>query len=433
MSISTTTKQNPVIIEGKPTKLRYLLVATLFIGIFIAYIDRVNVSVLGANSTFLNDMGIAGQTVKIGMMMSTFLMAYGICNAFLSPLGDYLGPRKTMMICIVLWTVAQVIGGVAGIFAMIIVSRVILGIGEGTYYPLQFTFIKNWIPPQERGRANAVWVIGQSVSPVVAMPFYTYIMASLGWRESFFISAALSIIPLYMLWAYTTDTPRSHKKISALELKYIEEGLAGEGTVEETTTKIPLWERLKEFILTHKYWLAVISNICLQFVYWGLVTWIPSFLKMARGFSWVQMGWLSSLPFVFGIIFKAMSGCICDRMRRSGPVIAIAFLLSGVALYFGTTIYNNYAAAILVALAVGFTGLITPAQWTLMQNMVPQKSISVASGIMMGLGMGISSLSPAFVGYLISLTGKYATGLVCLIAFCILGVMSATILSLKKY
>ena len=56
--------------EEKPTKQRFLVVAMLFVGIMVAYLDRVNVSILGANTEFLEFMGIKGQPVQIGLMMS---------------------------------------------------------------------------------------------------------------------------------------------------------------------------------------------------------------------------------------------------------------------------------------------------------------------------------------------------------------------------
>lgn len=76
-------------------------------------------------------MGIEGMPLQIGMMMTVFLAAYGIANVVLSPLGDYLGPRKAMMLCILIWTIALIIGGVATSFALIIICRILLGIGEG--------------------------------------------------------------------------------------------------------------------------------------------------------------------------------------------------------------------------------------------------------------------------------------------------------------
>ncbi len=92
--------ENANSIQQNPTKKRFIIVICLFIGIFIAYLDRVNVSVLAANDPFLLEMGIKDTPVRIGMMMSVFLAAYGISNVVLSPIGDYLALEIPVLIAI---------------------------------------------------------------------------------------------------------------------------------------------------------------------------------------------------------------------------------------------------------------------------------------------------------------------------------------------
>ena len=117
----------------KPTKQRVILVLILLVTLLIAYLDRVNVSVLLADNTFLSDMGIKGQPVQMGLLMTLFLIAYGISNVFLSPIGDYLGPRKAMCLSIFLWCLSLFIGGIASTFTIMLAAHVILGIGEGMH------------------------------------------------------------------------------------------------------------------------------------------------------------------------------------------------------------------------------------------------------------------------------------------------------------
>ena len=69
--------ENANSIQKNPTKKRFIIVICLFIGIFIAYLDRVNVSVLAANDPFLLEMGIKDTPVRIGMMMSVSLRHTG--------------------------------------------------------------------------------------------------------------------------------------------------------------------------------------------------------------------------------------------------------------------------------------------------------------------------------------------------------------------
>lgn len=422
----------------KPTRQRLVLLGTLFLGIFIAYLDRVNVSVLAANDLFLTDMGIKGMPVQIGLMMSVFLASYGIANVTLSPLGDYLGPRRSMILCILLWNVSLLVGGMAAVFSTIVVSRVLLGIGEGFYYPLQSTFVKNWFPPKERGRANAFWIIGQSVAPAVAMPFFTYLIADYGWRSSFTVSMLLGFIPMFLLWRYTADTPRLHKGVNKQELRHIEEGLAQEAARQPAsqdagTARPTLWMRVKPFVTDYRFWLLVTWYTCLQCMYWGLVSWLPSYLKTARGFTWAQMGWLASLPFILGIGFKALSGVLCDKIGRSAPVLAVSMGLAGLLVYLGTAAEEKYLSAVLLATAMGLCTMGTPAAWTLLQSIIPGQSISTASGMMNGIANGSSSLSPVLIGLFISLTGGYQGGLFCLVVTGVVATAVACVLMARKY
>jgi sugar phosphate permease len=420
-------------VNEKQSKMRMFIVGVLFIGIMIAYLDRVNVSVLGANDDFLLFMGIKGQPIQIGMMMSVFLAAYGLANIILSPLGDYLGPRKAMCLCIVLWTISLIVGGFAPTFTIFIIARIILGVGEGWYYPMQSLYIKNWIPPQERGRANATWIIGQSLAPAIAMPLFTYIIGSHGWQVSFYFCIAIGIIPLYLFWFQTTDKPSDHKRVNALELKHIEDGMARERKAGETADKQTLLERIKPFAINYRYWLLALWYMCLQFIFWGLISWLPAYLKSARGFSWTEMGWMASLPFLFAVVSKAANGWINDKIGRSAPLLSVTMILSAISIYFAATVSGKYESALLLACAFGFTSMATSSAWTLLQGLVPARSLSTAAGTMNGLACGFASLSPVIIGAVIGLTGDYENGLLCLVSVGILASFTAGILSIQKY
>ena len=106
----------------------FFLVAILFIGISVAYLDRVNIAVIAANPEFLADMGITGQPVKVGLMMSLFLVAYAISNVVLSPLGDYLGPRKAMVTAYVIMCASLLTGGMAATFGMLLATLLIMAV-----------------------------------------------------------------------------------------------------------------------------------------------------------------------------------------------------------------------------------------------------------------------------------------------------------------
>jgi len=419
-----------VIAGTRPTRKRFVLLATLLIGIAVAYFDRINVSVLGANAQFLNDMGIADSPTKIGLLMSAFLAAYGIGNILLSPLGDILGPRKSMLICFVVMAASMLVGGLAPTFGVMICARILLGIGEGYYYPLQGQFTKNWFPKQERGRATSVWVVGQSLAPALAMPLFTFVIGNFGWHFSFFMCIAFGLIPMYMVLFHVSDTPQQHKSINKLELDHILSGLDKQQDAKKTAG-ITLKQRLLAFAKDRQYWTLVLFYICLQCIGWGLMTWIPNYLKMARHFSWTEMGILSSLPYIFSVCLKASTGFIVDKFGKSSPVLLFGMGICAVCAYCGAIVENNYVSAFFLACALGFGTMTTPAAWTLLQSIIPSTSMATAGGCMNGISNIIASASPVLIGYFIS-HGGYEGGLFFIAGVAAFACIPSLLLSMRK-
>lgn len=115
------------------------------------------------------------------------------------------------------------------------------------------------------------------------MPFFAWLIGAHGWRMNFHVYLVLGLIPLYLLWRHVADTPRQAKGINAAELAHIEAGQ--EQAPASAEEKIPVAVRFKAFAGNYRYWLLVFWYLCLQCMYWGLITWLPSYLKTARGFS----------------------------------------------------------------------------------------------------------------------------------------------------
>lgn len=414
----------------KPTHERYWLALILMLVVVFSYIDRVNVSILIVDNTFLSDMGITGQALQKGMLMSVFLVAYSFGNVLLSPLGDMLGPRKGMMLSIVVWGISLVIGGLAPTFMLMLLSRILLGLGEGMHFPMQSKFIKCWFPITERGKANAAWNTGLAIAPAIAMPLFTWLIAVAGWRESFFVLTAMGLIPLFLLWKFTADTPRHSKRINEAELAHIENGLANDTL--SVDDDVAFMAKIKSFTGNYRFWLIVVYYMAHASVLWGTMSWVPSYLKTARGFSWEAMGMLSSLPWILGIGTKILSGYLCDKMQRRAPLLVFAMIGVSIGIYFGVNIQDNLISALVLGFGIGCIGLGGPAAWTLLQDIVPGKGISSAAGLMNGMGNVFSSIAPLAIGYLISLTGSYSTGLYYIIGCCVMGGIATLILTIRK-
>lgn len=417
----------------KPSRERWVLVFILLVTLFILYSDRVNVSVLVADPNFLTDMGIVGQPVKMGLIMTGFLIAYGIANVVLSPLGDYLGPRKAILIALLLWTISVAVGGLAPIFSILILSRVVLGVCEGLHWPMQGAFVKNWFPPSERGKANAVWLIGLMGGPAIAMPLCSSALSAFGWRGTFFSLAILGVIPLVILWFYATDYPNQNKRVNSLELEFIENGLKEEMEQQKSIETATFKQRIMSFAADYRFWLLTINYFCIASIWWGTMAWLPSYLKAARGFSWSAMGAFSALPYFLGGISLIVFGHIADKWGRRAPLICLGHIGAALGIYFGAGAADNTTAAVFLSLGIAAIALGLPQSWTILQQIVSSKAMATATGAMNGLANAGSAFSPVLIGLFIAATGSYVGGLMFLVGVGILGAICMGILSLKNY
>jgi len=432
-SKSSGTALDPNSIELKPTRYRVVIVLILLLTLLIAYLDRVNVSVLLTDNVFLTDMGIKGKPVQMGLLMTMFLIAYGLSNVILSPIGDWLGPRKAMTLSIVLWAFSLFLGGIAATFTMMLAARVILGLGEGMHWPMQGKYVKNWFPSHERGKANAVWVVGLMAGPAIAMPFLTWVIHNYGWHTSFFCLVAFGLIPMMLLWFCTTDLPSQHPRVNKAELAIIDAGQKAEKELEAQAGHISTWDNMKVFIFDYHFWLITLYYFCLASIFWGTMSWLPSYLKVARGFSWSAMGALSSLPYVLGMFCVLASGFISDKIGRRAPVCCVAMIGAAIGIYAGANATSNLSAAILISVGIAFIGFGIAPAWAMIQDIVPSKAVGAGTGMMNGVSNGGSAFAPVIMGWLIAITGSYVGGLMYLVGLALLAACFAAILAFQKY
>ena len=417
-----------------PSRARVGLAVILFVTLLVSYLDRVNVSVLVADPKFLAEMGIAGQPVQMGLLMTTFLFAYGISNIITGPIGDYLGPRKAMAVSIALWAVSMVVGGAASAFGVMIAARIILGIGEGMHWPMQSAFVKNWFPPSERVKANSAWIVGIMVGPAIAMPLFTALVGSSGWRTTFYFLVALSALPLVLVWFFTADQPSQSSRVNAAELDHIEKGLKAEAAayaarVAAGSGGTSRWS----FVFDYQYWLITLAFTSSASMFWGTMAWLPSYLKTVRGFSWAQMGSLASLPYFLGIFTVIAFGIIADRSPRKAIFPLIALSGAALSIYLGANVTDNITSAYCLSAAIGFLGVGLSCYWAVMQSLVAPSAIGSAAGMMNGVTSIASSFAPAVIGFFIQLSGgSYLSGLLFLVGVGAAGALCMLVLAAKK-
>ncbi|VDZ81258.1 sugar transporter [Salmonella bongori] len=107
--------------------------ATLMFGLFVAYLDRSNLSV--TLPTITHDLNIDGATASI--VLTIFLIGYAFSNIFGGVFTQRYDPKKIVVLMVLIWSIATVCVGFTSSVYVILICRLVLGITEGIYWPQQ--------------------------------------------------------------------------------------------------------------------------------------------------------------------------------------------------------------------------------------------------------------------------------------------------------
>lgn len=369
------------------TNKRWIYIAMpIFFFWFFGQIDKLGISVIQADPGFLRDLGLTGanKNALLGLLTLIFAISYSVSNLFWGFIIDKLGARKTAIIGLTVWSLTMIMGGFANSYNMFLVSRIILGLGEGMMIPVSSKFISNWFNSRELGRAQASWISGSYLGPAIGAIILTYVTAAFNWHISFFMLALFNIaltIPMFIFLA--RNTPEDHPRVSQGELAYIRNN--------DTLDKVSKGSFIQDF----RYWIVFVGMLAASFLFFGISIWLPTYLVQAKHFTRDAMAGITSLSWLFALCFVLICGFLADRTRRPGLLAAILF---GLCIMFLTIAYfsvNPTVAGFSLGLAMGTQGGV----FHLSNLFVVKFSTKETAGRAAGL-MGFTNILGGFASYI---------------------------------
>jgi len=407
MSASQT--QSSARLDGAESRSRWWSIGgSLLVGLFVAYLDRSNLSVgLPALS---QDLGFAGEhfAVVSSWALTIFLIGYAFANILGGILTRHLDPKAVVIWCVAIWSLATVLVGFTGSVAVLLVCRFILGVTEGIYWPQQSRFARAWFAPEERTTANSlIQYYGQYLALAIGFMVLTPIYDAFGWRVLFFITGGLGlviIVPLYMK-ALRPET---------------------EAPYREATNAAAARPRLTLAALGGpSFFLLLFSYITQGMLFWGITLWIPLAVR-SLGFTGISQAIASALPYFAAVLLALPIAKISDRTNRRVLIAALGLLIPGLLMIMLPLVESGPAKLALITVALGYyASSFTPNIWSILQSTAEPDAVGPAAGIINGVGAGGGGTVAGFlVGMLYSQTGSYMSGFVVLGVLVILGGLS---------
>jgi ACS family hexuronate transporter-like MFS transporter len=264
--------------------LRWRIALLVCVAIAISYLDRQTLPV--AIQAIGKDIPLSNQ--QFSYLQSAFLVSYAFLYAGGGKFADALGTRRGFTWIMVFWSIACLSHGLATSFAMLAVSRFLLGMGEGGGFPAATRVVAEWFPVEERATAMGMINAGTAVGAVAAPPMIALILAYTNWRWIFFFAGAIGLL-WTIWWRLAYFTPQQHPGLSGAERNALLSAMPS----SLPSPALP-WVRL---LGVRETWGLVSAKFLSDAAWYFYLFWLPKYLYDARGFDIKAVGTLAWIPY----------------------------------------------------------------------------------------------------------------------------------------
>ncbi len=368
----------------QPTQVRRTVIGFGMALAFISYLDRACIS--QAAPMIARDLHF--NTIQMGYIFSAFGLTYAAMEIPSGWLIDRFGPRLVLTRVVLCWSFFTAATGLSWNFASMLIARLLFGAGEAGCFPGLAKTFSNWLPPEERARAegwkaaSARW--GGAAAPLLVITLY----ASLGWRVTFVMFGTIGFVWAAFFYFLFRNRPDDRAPVARGRAPWM------------------------IFLRSRSAWALFLQWFCHFYGFYFYVTWLPTYLLEARGVALKQGAFLSGLPLLAAGCGCLFAGYLLPPVAHRWGIVrarkAFAYIAYGGAALFlllFTFIHDPNLAMIVMSLSSFIVELSAPVTWTTAMDLGGE-SVGLLTGMMNTLGHLGGSVAPTIIGYLLAASGN---------------------------
>jgi MFS transporter, ACS family, D-galactonate transporter len=392
---------------------RWILVALIFTGIVIAYIDRGNLGI--AATSIMRDFNLAPPAM--GTLLSAFFWTYATFQIPAGAIIDRFGIKRVYAVAFVGWCVASAAIALSRNMTDILLMLLLLGLAESVGPIASLAYIRRNFSGADLGLPTAIYIAGQNVGPALGALVGSMLIAGLGWRPLFAITGIGALVWLpFWLWLAPRDGSEEAKRTAA----------ASAAVKDAPVTAASLRQALN----TPAVWLLFVCIFLSSYYWYFLLTWVPSYLTLSRGLSTIGMGRVLSAAMLAMAAFNIVFGALADRMvRRAGSVFrvrvwfcAAGYALASVILLLLVMPGQAVVLPILV-ISVCAIGVGNSNYWAIAQHTPPARMVGRTIGVLNTIAQFAGAAAPLITGWILGPQKQFTIALLiaglCPIAACL--------------
>lgn len=395
----------------------------------ICNIDRINLSV----AILPMAQQYNWSESRKGLIQSIFFAGYMTTQILGGKLADAHGGRIVLAMGVLVWSICTLIMPfTAPVLWLLLITRIVLGAGEGVAMPAMNSLVAATVPLEERGRSLSFIYSGMFAGSISGLIITPWIITMAGWHVVFYICGGVGIVWVAVFLLTTSDAlalpdsmQQKAQEKSMTEGTFTYQAVDPESETaaaeqdEEMNDPTAEWQMeggeaptLREIFSKRCVWAIIVAHFCCTWGYFVLLTWLPSFLFSRFKLNLTQSALLSTAPWIAMFIFTNISGAMADLLIRHQVSVtttrkvmqSIGFLGPALFLTLLTTANDAITAVVYIAFGLAFASFSHSGVYANHQDIGPK-----IAGTLLGISNTFASI-PGLVGVWLSGVVLDATG-----------------------
>ncbi len=364
------------------------IVALLALSVLLNYVDRGAIGV--AAPLMKAELGLSA--TGFGIAVSAFFWVYAPLCIVVGWLCDRFCVYRLFAAGIALWAAATVLMGFVDGLALLIVLRLVLGLGESIAFPGSSKIFAAEVPAEKRGSANALIGAALAFGPAVGTLAGGVILEAAGWRPIFWVFGLVTLLWL-IPWHFAAAPLRSASMTTPV------------------VAPVPLGRLMRLPAL----WLMGVAHFMSNYGFYFLLAWLPLYLTKTLGYSIAEMTVLTTLSFGAQGLAALAAGRLSDRavargrdeaaVRRRTMIVAQAVVGVAIAgVWFAQGAWQLGACLIVAGIGSGFVSVNL---YAVAQIFSGPRAAGGWVGVQNAVGNAAGIVGPIATGVIIDRLGSY--------------------------